>query len=160
MTLYSDFLTITIDGIDVSAYVLKYQRNDSLCDPGQTFSLMMTRKKPDDTMLSVGMSKPVVITEKYPSGTVVLKGYTTNVEIDAKSAEMRVSGMDKYVLLQDYFIDTELYTEGQTVAWWISYLCDLVGLSVQFDYTPTNATDGDDGNQGTAMGHQTATDRD
>lgn len=158
MALYQDFITITIDAVDVSDYVLSYQRNESLCEPGQVFALLMTRKKPDDSMLDIGMSDDIVITEKYPSGDVVLKGYVTNVEIDASNAEMRVTGSDKYVLLHDYFIDDRLETAGESVQYWIEYICNLAELSVQFDSIPGIATDGADGNGGTPLGMQKASD--
>ena len=156
MALFEDFLQVTIDGTDVSDYVLSYQRNNSVCEPGTGFVLGFTRKKPNGDTLDFTVSDSVVISEKYPGSDLVLRGYITNININANNSEMRVQGMDKYILLADYFIDSRLETQGETVAYWISYICSLVGLSVQFDTYPGIETDGEDGNGGTPLGMQRA----
>jgi hypothetical protein len=156
MALYEDFLQVIIDGVDLSDFVTNYQRNESICEPGQIFSLGFTRKKFDGSILDIGVSKSVEIKEKYPTADRVLKGYVTQVSADANDANLRVQGGDKYVLLTDYFIDQRFETQGESVAYWIQRICALVGLSVQFDTYPGIATDGGDGNGGTPLGMQTA----
>lgn len=156
MTLFEDFLQVTVDGNDVSDYVMSYTRNSSLCEPGVSFTLGFTRKKFDDSVLDFDVSDPVVISEKYPSADQVLKGYITHINSNANNAELRVVGMDKYVLLSDFFIADRLETQGQSVAYWISYICGLVNLSVQFDTYPGIPTAGADGNGGTPLGMQRA----
>ncbi len=156
MTLFEDFLQVTVDGTDVSDYVLSYTRNVSLCEPGVSFTLGFTRKKPNDDVLDYDVSDPVVIYEKYPSSDLVLRGYITNINSNANNAELRVIGMDKYVLLSDFFIADRLETQGQSVAYWISYICGLVNLDVQFDTYPGIPTAGADGNGGTPLGMQRA----
>ena len=156
MALFEDFLQVIIDGVDVSDYVLSYQKNNSICEPGTSFALGFTRKKPNGDILEFTVSDPVTIYEKYPSSDLVLRGYITNINVNANNSEMRVQGMDKYILLSDYFIDTRLETAGQSVAYWISYICGLVNLDVQFDTYPGIATTGADGNGGTPLGMQRA----
>lgn len=157
MTVYSDFIEITIDGADVSDYVITYQRNESLCEPGQTFTLTMTRKKPNDDLVDIATADSVVIKEKYGgSPTTVLKGFVTKVEINADKALMTVHGADKYIMLADYFIPARLETSGQTVAYWIEYICNEAGLNVQFDVSPYAATEGAGDTEGTPLGMQTA----
>jgi len=151
MALFEDFLKVEIDGVDVSDYVLSYQKNNSICEPGTSFVLGFTRKKPNGDILEFTVSDPVVIYEKYPSSDLVLRGYITNINVNANNSEMRVQGMDKYILLSDYFIDARLETAGQSVAYWISYICGLVNLDVQFDTYPGIATTGADGNGGTSV---------
>jgi hypothetical protein len=158
MALYEDFVDITIGGVDVSDYVVDYRRNESICEPGATFVLTMTRKKFDDSMLTISTAAEVDIKEKYPSEDRVLKGYVTSVDVNANDINMRVTGGDKYILLHDYFIDHRLETNGESVAYWISYICGLVGLSVQFDTYPGIATQvAEDGGGGTPLGMQRAT---
>lgn len=157
MTVYSDFIEVTIDGADVSDYVITYQRNDSICEPGQMFTLTMTRKKPDDSFISIETADSVVIKEKYGgSPTTVLKGFVTKVEINAERALMTVHGADKYIMLADYFIPSRLETSGQTVAYWIEYICNEAGLNVQFDVYPYSVTQGAGDAEGTPLGMQTA----
>lgn len=157
MTVYSDFIEVTIDGVDVSDYIITYQRNESLCEPGQMFTLTMLRKKPDDSFITIGTADPVVIKEKYGgSPTIVLKGFVTKVEINAEAALMTVHGADKYIMLADYFIPSRLETSGQTVAYWIEYICNEVGLNVQFDVYPYAATQGAGDVEGTPLGMQSA----
>lgn len=158
MALYEDFVDITIGGVDVSDYVVDYRRNESICEPGATFVLTMTRKKFDDSMLTISTAAEVDIKEKYPSEDRVLKGYVTSVDVNANDINMRVTGGDKYVLLHDYFIDQRIETNGESVAYWINYICELVGLSVQFDTYPGIATAvAEDGGGGTPLGMQRAT---
>ncbi len=157
MTVYSDFIEITIDGVDVSDYIITYQRDESLCEPGQMFTLTMLRKKPDDSFITIGTADSVVIKEKYGgSPTTVLKGFVTKVEINAEKALMTVHGADKYIMLADYFIPSRLETSGQTVAYWIEYICNDVGLNVQFDVHPYAATQGIGDAEGTPLGMQSA----
>ena len=157
MALFQDFIDITIDGADVSDYVVSYTRNESICEPGATFSLIMTRKKPDGSMLDISTSEVIDIKEKYPSEDRVLKGYVTNVEVNANDINMRVSGADKYILLHDYFIHQRFETNGEDVAYWISLICGLVGLDVQFDTYPGILTQvQQDGGGGTPLGMQRA----
>ncbi|MHA2086530.1 MAG: hypothetical protein ACXABD_22545 [Candidatus Thorarchaeota archaeon] len=157
MTVYSDFIEVTIGGTDLSDYIITYQRSESLCEPGQMFTLTMTRKKPDDSFIDIGMADAVVIKEKYGgSPTTVLKGFVTKVEINAERALMTVHGADKYIMLADYFIPSRLETSGQTVAYWIEYICNEAGLSVQFDVTPYAVTQGTGDAEGTPLGMQSA----
>jgi hypothetical protein len=157
MTVYNDFVEVTIDGTDLSDYVITYARNESICEPGQLFTLTMTRKKPDDSLIDIEVSDSVVIREKYTGGfNKVLQGFVTKVAIDAEKALMTVSGADKYIMLADYFIPQRVETHGETVAYWIEYICNQAGLSVQFDSTPYNATQGAGEAEGTPLGMQSA----
>lgn len=159
MALYEDFLKITIDGTDLSDYVINYQRNESMCEPGAYFVLTMTRKKPDNSMLDIGISDDVVIEEKYGGGfDRTIKGFVTSVNIDAEKATMQVSGADKYILLADYFLDDREVTGGETVAYWIEEICGRAGLSVQFDADADTPTKGSGTEEGTPLGLQFALD--
>lgn len=156
MTVHSNFVTIKIGGADVSNYILSYTRNDSLCNPGQTFTLHATRKKPSGAMFNVGVSSSVEITEKYGTSTKVLKGFVTKVDVDANDANMIIKGSDKYILLKDYFIEDRLETSGQSVGYWIEYICGLVDLDVTFETSANTPTSGGDGEGGTPLGMQRA----
>lgn len=159
MTVYSDFITATIDGVDLSDYVITYSRTSSMCEPGQLFTLTMTRKKPDDSLISIDVADSVVLKEKYTgSPDTTLKGFVTSVSIDAENAIMTVKGADKYVLIADYFVNERLETSGQSVAYWIEYLCNLAELDVQFDSYPYIATEGIGDEEGTPLGMQSALD--
>lgn len=157
MTLYSDFVEVTVEAADVSDYVITYQRSESLCEPGQMFTLTMTRKKPDDSFLDIEVGDAITIKEKYGgSPDTVLKGFVTKVDISADKALMTVNGADKYIMLADYFIPERLETSGETVAYWIEYICNEAGLNVQFDASPYNLTEGVGDAEGTPLGMQSA----
>lgn len=159
MTLYNNFLDVEIDGTDLSAYAVNYNRTSSICEPGDMFTVVFSRKKPDDTFINIDTSDDIIIKERYGNGfDRVLKGYATSITVDANNGQLIVSGADKYIMLADYFIDTRLETSGQSVAYWIQYIANLAGLDTQFDSYPYIATTGIGDEEGSPLGMQFALD--
>ena len=159
MTLYNNFLDVEIDSVDLSAYAINYNRTSSICEPGDMFTIVFSRKKPDDTFINIDTSDDIIIKERYGNGfDRVLKGFATSITVDSNNGQLIVSGADKYIMLADYFIDTRLETNGQSVAYWIQYIANLAGLDTQFDSYPYIATTGTGDEEGTPLGMQFALD--
>jgi len=126
-----EFVEVYIDGTERTEYVVSYQRVSSMCDLGDTFIINLDPNCPLPDPYD-----PIRIVEKYggSSGTV-LRGYIQTVEKTHETGLITINGQDKSIRLQDYFIADQLYSTGQTVDYWMSYICGLAGLDVTFEAT-------------------------
>jgi len=116
--------TVVMNGVDVSAHLRSSQRKASLCHPGQTVELTFRATFP---FASFQTWQTLTVSEM---GTLVLTGFVESVSAQRAPQEVVVTGRDTYKRCLDYFItDDQLMTNGETVAYWIGYLCGVAGIS-------------------------------
>jgi hypothetical protein len=146
-----DFVRVTIDGTDRTAYIISYSRHSTLCAFSDTFTLELsfeipTIPDPYDSIL---------IRELYDGeNEKVIGGYIIDVTQNFDTGIYTISGQDKTLLLEDYFIHTQTLANNETAAYWMNYYAGLVGLSVQYDSSVTQFIV----EEGTPMGMITAAD--
>lgn len=121
MTLTDMQATVTIGGNSMSGKVVSVVREHSLDKVGQAFTINL-----DASVSGLDPWDDVVIAE---SGQDVLTGYVSSVVRERPGAQVQVTGMDTWKRALDYFLEGNLYTNGETVAYWIDYLCGQCGLS-------------------------------
>ncbi len=150
MTLHiPDFVRVTINGTDRTAYVISYNRHSTLCEFSDTFTFEISFKIPSipdpyDT---------VIIRELYNGqNEKIISGYIIDVIQDFDSGSYTINGQDRTLLLDDFFIHTQTFANNENVAFWINFYADSVGLDVQYDSSVTQFIV----DEGTPMGMITA----
>jgi len=130
-----DYVTVIIDGVDRTDFVINYHRYDSICELGQEFTLSMSPDMPD----TLSPYQDVIITETYngDSGNV-LRGYIISFNKDFTTSNWTIQGHDKSILLFDYFVGEQVFSNGENVDFWIQYFADLVGLDLEFQATASS----------------------
>lgn len=123
MSVESLSATVTINSIDVSSHVMSIRRDAQLCRVGQTCTIEMRSSFPH---ASYNPYHPLTIAE---NGETVLTGYVEKLVVDRAPARVAVYGKDSWKLAEDYYLDGTILTHGETVAYWIDYLCDLTGIT-------------------------------
>ena len=146
-----DFVRVTIDGTDRTAYVVSYARHSTLCTFSDTFTLELSFEIP----ATPDPYDSIVINELYDGeNEKVIGGYIIDVVQNFDNGNYIINGQDKTLLLDDYFIHTQTIANNETVAYWMNYYAGLVGLSVQYDSSVTQFIV----EEGTPMGMITASD--
>lgn len=115
-------VTAIIGGTDYSSKVASLQRRHALCTPGQTFVLKLDPKYDYSSLLPY---QAVTLDE---NGVRVLTGYVSLVRISRAPNTVEVEGGDNYKLCLDTFVEDNVITDGETVGYWINYLCNLAGV--------------------------------
>lgn len=123
MTVGTLAATVTINGADVSSYVLSIKRDSRLCRTGQTCEIEMNANFPHG---SYSPYNTLVITEQ---GTTVLTGYVSSIQPSRSPAKVLVTGKDSFKRCDDYFLPDQLLSNNETVSYWIDYLCTQAGVS-------------------------------
>jgi len=144
-----DFVRVKIEGKDQDNYVKRYERTTSLCSIGDSFIL--------DVKFDISpIPSPyddIKIKEYWEGSTkTVLRGYIVSV-IRNFDGTITLEGMDKSLLLYDYFIPERVDSNGETVDYWISWIASQVGLPIHFYATSTTIVPED-----TPLGLQNASD--
>jgi hypothetical protein len=150
MTLHTpDFVRVTIDGTDRTAYVISYGRHSTLCTFSDTFTLEISFEIP----VIPDPYDSIVIRELYSGqNEKVIGGYIIDVIQDFDRGSYIINGQDKTLLLDDYFIHTQHYANNETVGYWMNWYASLVGLTIQYDSSVSQFTV----DEGTPMGMITA----
>jgi hypothetical protein len=145
-----DYVQVSIEGNDATPYVISYHRRDDLCEIGESFDLSLSDQYP----WTLDPYNDVIIKELYGGSTgYVLRGYIIEIAQDFQEGEIKIKGLDKSTLLNDYYIAQELKSTGQTVDYWINRIIQMTGLSVHFDVHSNYVVEVD-----TPLGYQTAAD--
>ncbi len=145
-----DFVRVTINGTDRTDFVVEYGRYSSLCELGQSFSLVLSHDYP----VALGPYDDIVIREWYDGDlALVLRGFAITIDQDF-DGNFKIQGQDKSVLLFDYFIPTQIKSQGESVDFWMDFYADQVGLTLEFQASSPFV----DVAPGTLMGMQTAGD--
>ncbi|KKN39929.1 hypothetical protein LCGC14_0738350 [marine sediment metagenome] len=144
-----DFVQVLHEGSnDITAYVVSYRRYSSLCEIGDTFEMVLS----PDLDVTLSPYDDIRITEWYDGDSgVILRGYVLSINQDYNGAYV-IQGQDKSVLLFDYFIPTQIKSQGESVDFWIQYYADQAGLDIEFQANSANAVVAPD----TLMGMQSA----
>ena len=144
-----DFVQVLHEGSnDITDYVVSYRRYSSLCEIGDTFEMVLS----PDLDVTLSPYDDLRITEWYDGDSgVILRGYALTINQDYGGAYV-IQGQDRSVLLFDYFIPTQIKSQGESVDYWIQYYADQVGLGITFEASSDNAVVAPD----TLMGMQTA----
>ncbi len=144
-----DFVQVLHEGSnDITDYVVSYRRYSSLCEMGDTFEMVFS----PDLDVTLSPYDDIRITEWYDGDSgVILRGYVLIINQDYSGAYV-VQGQDRSVLLFDYFIPTQIKSQGESVDYWIQYYADQAGLEITFEVSSANAIVAPD----TLMGMQTA----
>ena len=143
-----NFVQVTIDGTDRTDHVISYNRYSSLCELGDSYELVISSDYP----ATLDPYQSIIITEWYDGASdVVLRGYILSIDQDF-DGEFRIVGQDKSILLFDYFIPSQIKSEGESVDYWIQWYADQVGLAIDFQANSANTIVEVD----TFMGLQTA----
>lgn len=125
-----DYVRVTIDGSDRTDYVIGYTRQSSICSFSDTFGLELSFEIPTDPQ----PYDEIVIRELYDGDNEkVLSGYIIDVTQTGSEGSFVVNGQDKTLLLDDYFIPTQEFANGESAIYWINWYADQVGLDVQYD---------------------------
>ena len=144
-----DFVRVTIDGTDRTAYVISYSRHSTLCSFSDVFTLEVSFEIPQ-------LPDPydeITIRELYGGeNEKVLGGYIIDVIQDFDRGTYVINGQDKTLLLDDYFIHTQHFANNESVGYWMNWYANLVGLTVQYDSSVSQFTV----EEGTPMGMITA----
>ena len=130
MSVFSpDYVTVEIDGVDRTAFIIDYHRYDSICELGQEFTFTMSPDMPD----VLEPYQDVLIEEHYDGndGTVI-RGFVISFSRDFIGSNWTIQGHDKSILLFDYFIGEQVTSNGENVDFWMQYMADLVGLNLTF----------------------------
>jgi len=145
-----DYVRITIAGNSVTPYIISYSRKDDLCELSESFELQLSLTCP----YTINPYNDVLIEELYNGSTgYVLRGYIVETDKNYEEGILTIRGLDKSVLLDDYFIPQNLTSTGQTVDYWINYLISLTGLSTHFDVSSVYIVENE-----TPLGFQTVAD--
>jgi hypothetical protein len=146
-----DYVIVEINGTDRTEYVISYERNDSLCELGSSFTIHFAPTYP----VAILPYQTVYIEEFYNGVQAnVLDGYIVSIERDSKDSDIVISGQDKTLLLTDYFIPNQILANNENIDYWIEYYCNLVGLDVEFEASAPYVTI----EEGTPMGLQNVSD--
>src|SRR3990167_3865328 len=108
---------------DYAPFVISVERENHLCQPGHTFTLKMAANAP------VSSFQPWDPIQIYENNTLVLTGFVEQKVTRRPEPEYIVRGKDSWKRATDWFIDGPLVSTGETVSYWVDYLCDLCGLS-------------------------------
>jgi hypothetical protein len=145
-----DYVQVSIEGNDATPYVISYHRRDDLCEIGESFDLSLSDQYP----WTLNPYNDIIIEELYGGSTgYVLRGYIIEIAQNFADSEIKIRGLDKSTLLNDYYIAQELKSNGQTVDYWINRIIQMTGLSVHFDAHSTQIVEVD-----IPLGYQTAAD--
>ena len=146
-----NFVQIFIDGTNRTQYVVEYNRVSSLCEMGDSFTLQLADTYP----ATLNPYQDILIKESYDGNTGnVLRGYILKINKDFTRSTYQIEGMDKSVLLDDYFIHEQIEANDEAVDYWIEYIAGLAGLSVSFQASAPNVFV----EKGTLLGMQSALD--
>lgn len=145
-----DFVRVTINGTDRTDFVVEYGRYSSLCELGQSFSLVLSHDYP----VALGPYDDIVIREWYDGDlALVLRGFAITID-QTFDGNFKIQGQDKSVLLFDYFIPTQIKSQGESVDFWMDFYADQVGLTIEFQASSAFSVVAPE----TQMGMQTAGD--
>ncbi len=129
-----DFVRVTIDGTDRTAYVVSYARHSTLCAFSDTFTLELSFEIP----VTPDPYDSIVINELYDGeNEKILGGFIIDIIQNFDNGNYIINGQDKTLLLDDFFIHTQPIANNENVAFWIDFYAGLVGLSVQYDSSVT-----------------------
>jgi len=131
MTVHTpDYVRVSIDGTDRTDYVIAYNRESSICSFADTFAIEFNFDIPVDPE----PYDSVVIRELYDGDNEkVLSGYFIDIVQTGDRGSFIANGQDKTLLLDDYFIPEQVFSNGQSAVYWINWYANQVGLSVQYD---------------------------
>jgi len=119
---------VIIGGNDVSEYVMSIERKHSICETTASGSV---RLAPSCTT-SLNPYDTIVI---YEQSTKVFTGFTSNISKEKASGDIIVDFNDTTIKLIDYWLQANIYTDGETAQHWIEYLCNLAGVAYDFETT-------------------------
>ncbi len=144
-----DFVQVLHEGSNnLTDFVVSYRRYSSLCQIGDTFEIVFS----SDMDETINPYDDFRITESYDGDTgVVIRGYPLIIDQDFGGLFV-VQGQDRSVLLFDYFIPTQIKSQGESVDFWIQFYADQVGLPIEFQASSANVVVA----EGTLMGMQSA----
>lgn len=130
MNLDAQALLTEYDDFDIAPYAISISRDWSLCNAMQTFTIVLDPSVIQALPLGVEL-KPSVKCHVYEHGIRVIVGTINTVKFMRKPEPLiEITGSDNYKFAKDYFIDQELgVSNGETVAYWIGELMNLVGLN-------------------------------
>lgn len=118
---------VNIGGNDVSDYVVSIERQHSICDTTATGIVTLS----SDFGGTIDPYDQVVI---YEQGTKVFTGFVNGVNRGRVPVEYTVEISDPSIKLQDYWLEQEYRSAGETAEYWIGFFCDLAGVSHTFDH--------------------------
>ena len=121
--------TIGIDGVDLSSNLIRVERREEYCDPGQHIEAVF------DSFISVLPWKSMVLWE---DGTKVFTGNTSQIEGARPTGRRLIRGADDIKRLREYFVAEDYLTSGEGVKHWIRKFAEEAGCSITFreDYDP------------------------
>jgi len=116
-------LTVTLAGVSQAGHLRSCKRTGNLVEIGFGFEIQL-----DSSATGLGVGQSAVIAE---NGTTVLTGRVNQVQFRRDPEPMWiVSGRDEFWRATDYYVDDkDLQATGQSITYWIGYLCGLCGLS-------------------------------
>jgi hypothetical protein len=117
---------VLIGGNDVSNYVVSIERNQSICEISSVGVVRLSF----EYATTVDPYDDVVI---YEQGTKVFTGLVASAEKSRMAPDVSIQIQDYTLRLQDYWIDTEYRSTGETAEYWIGFFCTLAGVSYVFD---------------------------
>jgi hypothetical protein len=119
-------VTLTIGGTNYSGSVVSSQRKHAICKAGQILSLEMN---PSGNYSSVVPWQAVSFSEQ---GTLVFTGYVTSVDARRSPAlGVTIECDDTFKRALCTMTERGLMTDGETVGYWVGYLCGLAGISYE-----------------------------
>jgi hypothetical protein len=144
-----EFVQVVINGTDRSEYVVSYNRQSSICELGDTFTLTLS----EDFPAALDAYDSIAITESYGGDSgLVLRGYITSVSQDFEGSNFVLQGSDKSILLREFFIAEQVEANNESVDYWINNIVERTGLTISFQATAPNVFV----EKGTLLGMQTA----
>ena len=131
-------VTGTINGNAIDAYVRSLSRQQMLCNPMQTATLVLSTAFPS----AISEGQDAVL---YQDSVKVMTGYVVKTYHEEPSFDWKVEIHDPYTRCQNYFIDSPI-TVGhdagdepikgyipQSTDYWLGYLCGLCGAAYVTD---------------------------
>jgi hypothetical protein len=120
-------LTLFIGGVDFSANVISSKRKHEICKPGQALSLEMN---PSIDHASILPWQDVTLDEQ---GVRVFTGYVTSVDARRAPNAVTIECNDTFKRVLCTLTDPGLMTDGESVLYWVDYLCTLAGIAYVID---------------------------
>ena len=110
---------ITIDGTDVSAYLLKLDKEASVCQFGASLKMTLDLSCP----MTLTLGQEVQVSEQGLTFT----GWVADLISRRVAWTIELEAYDCQPLL-DYLIEDNEVSAGEDVAYWINYILDLCGM--------------------------------
>ena len=130
--MYPITVSMVVGGTDYSSKVVSYKRKNNLCTPGQSITVEL------DPSYSYSI-QPWQTFSLQENGTQVMTGYVSDFSLKRAPYSASLGAMDTWKRAVDTFIEDSVVTNGETVLYWIDYLCNLAGLSYVIS-APTGST--------------------